>query len=307
LLQITTQQLEYLVAVADAPTWADAATALQVSPSALSQGLSQLERRIGVPLFDRQGRRRVLHPLASEVLAYARRVVAETRDLGRWAESANGGRAGQLRVGMIDIAAVALFGSTLHRFGRRRPDLDLHLAVAPSASLCQQLLAGELALAVVVEPPRNTGELQLTPLLEDELAVYGPRGLPTTQPEGWGPWVTFPASSHTRQLVAGRLAERGARFDVVAESHQPEVLREMVSLGMGWTVLPVLQAEAVPNPLQRAWPEPLMSRRLVVARRQGAFANPAAAALLDDLVAEAQRRPERPGPPATTRSSRPRS
>jgi DNA-binding transcriptional LysR family regulator len=243
-----------------------------------------------VPLFDRQGRRRVLHPLATEVLAYARRVVADTRDLARWAQDVNAGRAGGLWVGMIDLAAVALFGSTLQQFGRRRPDLDLHLAVAPSAALCDQLLAGQLALAVVVEPPRNTGELELTPLLRDELAVYAPRGQGSDRPEDWGPWVTFPSSSHTRQLVARHLAERGARFEVVAESHQPEVLREMVSLGMGWTVLPVLQAEAVPNPLERVRPEPLMSRQLVIARRPGAFANPAADALAAELVAAAATR-----------------
>jgi DNA-binding transcriptional LysR family regulator len=289
--QISTQQLEYLVAVADAPTWADAAAGLGVSPSALSQGLSQLERRIGVPLFDRHGRRRVLHPLASEVLAYARRVVADTRGLARWAGAVRGGGAGGLRVGMIDLAAVALFGPTLQRFRRQRPQLDLHLAVAPSAQLCEQLLAGELAMAVVVEPARNTGDLLLTPLLSDDLAVYAPHGQRSDQaPETWGPWVTFPASSHTRQLVARSLAERGVPFEVVAESHQPEVLRQLVSLGMGWTVLPVLQAETMPNPLRRARPEPLASRRLVVARRPGSLANPAADALLADLVAEAATR-----------------
>ena len=61
---LTIRQLEYLVAVAEAPTWAEAADVVGVSPSALSQGLAELERRVGVELFDRVGRRRVLRPEA---------------------------------------------------------------------------------------------------------------------------------------------------------------------------------------------------------------------------------------------------
>jgi DNA-binding transcriptional LysR family regulator len=84
------------------------------------------------------------------------------------------------------------------------------------------------------------------------------------------------------------LAELGASFEVVAESHQPEVLRGMVALGMGWTILPVAQAEAGPHPLRRAQPEPLMSRQLVVARRFGAAPDPAADALVERMAERAR-------------------
>ena len=297
-LHLTTQQLEYLVAVTDAPTWAEAAAALGVTPSALSQGLSQLERRVGVPLFDRDGRRRVLHPGAEPVLHYARRVLGETRDLARWARAVGGGEAGQLRVGMIDLAAVGPFGPTVQAFRHDRPEVELHLAVAPSAVLGEQVVAGDLALAVMVEPVPNRGDLDLLPLWRDDLGLYAPEGRPAGPPSSWGPWVTFPATSHTRRLIGRRLAEVGAAFDVVAESHQPEVLRSMVALGLGWTVLPVTQAEAGPNPLRRAQPDPLMSRQLVVARRFGAAPDPAADALVARLVARAgQLRPlAAPGP-----------
>lgn len=288
-LHLTTQQLEYLVAVSDAPTWAEAAASLGVTQSALSQGLSQLERRVGVPLFDRTGRRRVLHPGAGPVLRYARRVLGETQDLARWARAVGAGEAGQLRVGMIDLAAVGPFGPTVQRFRRDRPEVELHLAVAPSAVLGEQVLAGELSLAVMVGPNPNRGDLDLLPLWRDDLGLYAPEGQPAGPPSTWGPWVTFPATSHTRRLIGRRLAEAGADFEVVAESHQPEVLRSMVALGLGWTVLPVAQAEAAPNPLRRAQPEPLMSRQLVVARRFGAAPDAAADTLVDLLVAQAVR------------------
>ena len=50
---ITVAQLQYLVAAVDAETWSEAATRLDVSQSALSQGLAELQRRVGIELFDR--------------------------------------------------------------------------------------------------------------------------------------------------------------------------------------------------------------------------------------------------------------
>ena len=51
---LSIRQLEYLVAVAEEPTWALAAQRVGVSASALSQGLAELERRVGVALFERE-------------------------------------------------------------------------------------------------------------------------------------------------------------------------------------------------------------------------------------------------------------
>ena len=78
------RQLEYVLAVSRSATWAEAAASLGVTPSALSQGLAELERRVGVPIFDREGRRRPIRSSAEPVLDHARQVVALTGDLAAW-------------------------------------------------------------------------------------------------------------------------------------------------------------------------------------------------------------------------------
>jgi len=97
--------------------------------------------------------------------------------------------------------------------------------------------------------------------------------------------VTFPAGSRTRAIVADALRDRGAPFEVVAESHQPEVLAEMVRLGVGWTVLPVIQAERGPDPLVRAVRAVLTTRTLAAAQRADRAPTPAADALVALLSA----------------------
>ncbi|MFM7685048.1 MAG: LysR family transcriptional regulator substrate-binding protein [Actinomycetota bacterium] len=53
----------------------------------------------------------------------------------------------------------------------------------------------------------------------------------------------FPGDSLTRTAIDRRLRQIGAPLVVEMESHQPEVLVEMVRMGLGWTVLPTAQAE----------------------------------------------------------------
>ena len=276
---LTVQQLDYLVAVVDAPTWADAAARLGVTPSALSQGLAELERRVGVPLFERDGRRRVLAPSAAPVLEHARDVLARTRDLADWSARTRAGRAGDLRVGMIDAAAVHHYPEVLRRFRQQRPDVELRLTVAPSGALLASLSRGALDVVVCVEPPSPIDGLTALPVRTDELAVYAPPSASRGRASTWGPWVTFPSGSHTRALIDGALRQRGAPFDVVAESHQPEVLREMVVLGLGWTVLPTVQAGRL-RPVCS-----LTKRALVMARRAAAAPNASADALAAAVLA----------------------
>ncbi|MEM9203924.1 MAG: LysR family transcriptional regulator, partial [Actinomycetota bacterium] len=258
---LSIRQLEYLVAVSTEPSWAEAAATVGVSPSALSQGLSELERRVGVPLFDREGRRRTLRATAEPVLAHARQVVALTGDLADWAERTRTGRAGELRVGMIDAAAVGHYPDVLRRFRADHADLHLTLRVAPSGELLDELEAGSIDLAVVVEGRARRG-VRTEPLLDEPLAVFTPtRGLPRST-EAWGPWVLFAEGSHTRAIAEEALQRLGAPTTIVAESNQPEVLRTMVELGVGSTVLPVVQAGADFGPGRV-----IAERTLVLARR----------------------------------------
>jgi DNA-binding transcriptional LysR family regulator len=130
---LSIRQLDYLVAVADAPSWAVAAQRVGVSPSALSQGLAELERRIGVPLFERDGRRRRLRDTAAPVVSHARQVLGLTGDLADWADRLRDGGTGRLRLGMIDAVAVGHHSEVVRTFRLEHPEVDLRLRVAPSA------------------------------------------------------------------------------------------------------------------------------------------------------------------------------
>lgn len=277
---LSVQQLDYLVAVHESPTWADAAAHLGVTPSALSQGLAELERRLGVALFERDGRRRVPTEAAAVVLEHAQAVIARTQDLARWAERRRAGTAGVVRVGMIDAAATIHCADGLAAFRHERPDVDLRLQVSPSGELLKDLVAAHLDVVVCVQPAVLPEGVVATRLLDEDLAVFAPVD---SNARAWGPWVTYPVGSQTRALVDNALRRAGKSVNVVAESHQPEVLAQMVALGIGWSVLPVAQVERFGVDLRRVGDDAFTRRTLLVVRRAGGPADPTVDALVAAL------------------------
>lgn len=270
------------MAVADHPTWALAAASVGVSPSALSQGLAELERRIGVTMFERDGRRRLVRGSVTPVVDHARQVLALTGDLVDWASRIRTATAGSVRVGMVDIAAVVRYPSVIADFRRSRPDVDLRLVVAPSRSLLEALRAGELDVVVCVEPSTAIVGVRTEPLCVESLVVVAPAGSNLDDRRNWGPWLLFPVGSHTRAQVDEALRrDLGTAVHVAAESHQPDVLARMVEFGLGWTVLP---AEQIPHDVSVELGPQLLDRRLVVARRDGAVSDPVAGEFIDRLV-----------------------
>lgn len=279
-------QLAYLVAALDRGGWTDAASVLGVSTSAFAQGIAELERRLGVVLFTKEGRNRVPTHEAHTAARYARTALAELDALDRWANEIRTGDAGQIRAGMIDTAAIHHFGETLVRFRSIHPEVSVQLSVSSSARLFDDLRAGELDVVVAVRPPETEG-LELRPLVSEPLYVYAPPGTAVGKPATWGPWVGFPADSRTRSLVTRELRKRGTVVNVIAESSQPAVLCEMVRLGMGWTVLSAVDAEREPHFLQRAVEAPVAERELTLARRADRLPTEALIRFISMLMSEA--------------------
>lgn len=217
--------------------------------------------------------------------AAAERILADLDQVARWLRAVGTGRMGRLRIGMIDIAAVHHCRDAVDTFRSAHPELDLGWTVAPTGELLARLERNDLDVAVCVDPG-GVGPFDSTPLLRDDLAVYAP---PTAEvppsPKQWGPWLLFPASSRTRVAIDRRLREVGAPLVVEMESHQPEVLVEMVRLGLGWTVLPTAQAEhgGAQRPV-RITAEPLLSRTISAVTRRGGALHPAVAPFIAALT-----------------------
>ncbi len=270
------QQLLYLDAVGRLGHFANAAEQLSVSQPALSQGLRSLERSIGAPLFERVGRRRQLTALGEETLAFARRVLAEAATFEGRLDERLAGRAGPLRLGLIDAAALYLLTGELQSFRQRYPEIDLRLTVETSDRLINLVDAYELDMAIVVGPAPNTTAVQVA---SEPLYIYGP---PLDHAAEAERWVLYPERSRTRQYIDQALAQLGVVPTVDNESSNPSVIAQLVRLGAGWTILPAGIAESISEPLTRR-SEAIAHRPLFAVRRATSSLSPQARSLLAEF------------------------
>ena len=181
---------------------------------------------------------------------------------------------------MIDAAAVGHYPGVIAGFRERHPTVEFRLQVAPSGPLLDELESGRLDLVLCVEPATPRRGIRTERIMGEELAIITRGESVPRDPSRWGPWVLFAAGSHTRSVIEQALISLGAPLNVVTESNQPEVLRAMVALGEGWTVLPKVQAG---DGLRVG--RVIAERNLVLARRDGAAVDPVAEMFADAVLA----------------------
>lgn len=278
-LNLHLQHLNYLRCVASSPTLSAAAAALNVSQPALSQALDEIERRLGLTLFERVGRRRVLNQDGEAVARFASEILGRTEHFAAELHRRREGQGGVLRVGAIDAGSLYILPEALRRFRRAAPGVDLRLTVGTSSELEDAVLRHELDLAFVIGDTHQDERLHREPLLQEQLFLYGPPG--RRRPAEDDDWVLYPAGSHTREEIDRELAAHGWVPRVRLESSNPQVLRQMVALGFGWSVLPRAVAESGPEPLEPARVRPVAHRGIVVARRAAVGEDPRAETFLE--------------------------
>lgn len=225
------RSLRCLLEVEQRGSFTEAAWEMGISQPALSHSLAQLSRRLGAPLFRKDGRRRVLTEAGERAARYADQVLGQTTDLLRWLESWEKGEVGTLRVGMIDTAGLYTLPAGLSRLRQEHASIDLQLVVADSAELLSMLDGYRIDLAFVVGPAG--ARYNSTPITTERMHIYSPQS-----PETPSGWALYPPGSRTRMLLDQGLAQLDIQPQVALESTNPTVLRQMAVLGYARTVLP---------------------------------------------------------------------
>jgi DNA-binding transcriptional LysR family regulator len=124
----------------------------------------------------------------------------------------------------------------------------------------------ELDLAFVIAPAGE--DLEAVPVRTEALHVYAPPAAREVAADA--EWALYPSGSHTRQLIDEGLRRLGVTPRVMLESGNPEVLRQVVALGLGWSVLPTAVAEGDVTAGRAARGAQVAARTLLGVRRAGA-------------------------------------
>ena len=166
------RQLRYFAAIHEEGSLARAAERERVAVSALSRHLANLEAELGSRLFDREprgvrptGAGQRLYDHARAILRAMAAAEADLRDEGREV-------AGDVSVGMAYSAVKAIGVALMQRVLADYPKLKLSLSESLSGSTLLHLLASEVDLAMVYNPPQEP-RLRAQPVLEERMVLIG--------------------------------------------------------------------------------------------------------------------------------------
>ena len=148
------RQLQYAAAVAELGGFRKAADACRVSQPSLSAQIAQLERALGVQLFERDARGVRVTAAGEAVLARARQVLLAASDLNEAALQRADPLRGTLRIGVIPTVCPYLLPEVAPALHRALPNLAIVWSEDKTPTLVKQIAEARLDAAIVARDPR---------------------------------------------------------------------------------------------------------------------------------------------------------
>lgn len=238
------RQLRYFVALATHQHYGKAAGVLHVTQPALSRQIQLLEEELGVQLFTRHARgaaptdeARLLLERAVFLLRYTEQM---TSDLQARQREPRGPVAVGLSPGLAQQLTVLLTKAVLQRF----PDVRLRIIEGFAPSLQDMLAAGEVDVALLIEPVERA-RLQCVPLMKEQVCLiarhddarFGKANRVRVRELAGVPLVmTGLVKSGVRLELEAAAARAKIELKQVVEVETAEVARRLVMDGVGLTV-----------------------------------------------------------------------
>lgn len=170
-MDVDLRDLELLSVLDEAGTLTRAAGRLFVSQPALSQRLAKMETRLGVPLFDRDGRRLVANDAGRRMLLAASAVLGELASARRDIDDLRAGRHRRVRVTAQCTTAYHWLPDVVRAFREQHPGVEVRIEQVPGDDPVRALLEDRVDVALLAKPDRLMEHIEARPLFDDQMVA----------------------------------------------------------------------------------------------------------------------------------------
>ncbi|MGO4623652.1 LysR family transcriptional regulator [Ensifer sp. 2YAB10] len=243
-MNITLRQLRAFIAVAELGQFNVAARNLHLTQSAVSILIRDLEREIGVRLFDRHTRMVSLTLVGQEFLPQARKIMKDLElAVGDVRDNAS------LKRGQVTIAAAIVLAATvvppiIARFLNKYPEISVNIRDMPEEQITPALKRHEVDIAVGTLSEEDP-EIAATPLLRDKLMLVcrEDHRFAKRKSVRWAELkdealITLAASNPLRNIVEHNLIRVVPNYRPKYEVRFSTAAISMIAAGMGVSILP---------------------------------------------------------------------
>lgn len=239
-------QLKYFQVVARLENVTRAAEELHIAQPSLSKTIARLEESVGVPLFERQGRRIRLNQFGEIFLRRVKRSFSELEQGQREVADLAGLERGSVTVG---ATTSQLLPNLFREYLTHYPHVKIRLLqVTGRLEIPERLMNGEIDLCISslpIEQPIGQAEIHCEPLITEEIFLAVPanhrlagRNSIQLNEIANDPFISLTTEDGIRTITNDFCRQAGFMPNIVFESSTPEVIRSLVKAGLGVAFLP---------------------------------------------------------------------
>ena len=283
-----TQSLRAFLAVVDHGSFSLAADALHLTQSAISKRIQQLEQQLQSPLFDRHNRTVSPTESGQTLLPRARQILALLDDTRTAVSNLSGEVSGQLKLATSHHIGLHRLPPYLRKFTHAHPaaTLQLHFMGSEGAYQAVQQRQVELALTTLMENPG--ADISQTVIWQDPLkCVCSPDHhlarihSPSLKQLSEQAAILPERQTITFELINRIFYQQQLTLTTPMPTNYLETIKMMVSVGLGWSLLPASMVDEQLHTLQ--WPAQPIQRQLGIVHLQQRTLSNAAQAFLKRL------------------------
>ena len=235
--------LKNFLAITRHKSVAAAAREIGLTAAAAGQQLQQLEKEIGLELFDRTKRSLTLNAHGRSLIEPIQEIVARYEALG---SSLKSDLSGTIVLGALVSTLMGAFGKTLNELKQSFPSLEVKLIAGLSSDFLDQVLESSLDAAIVTESPYTLPQnVQWTELYKEPMILISPvspskrkTGASNTDPKL--PFIRFERNTWTGHLVDQTIKANKLLIQEGMELNSVEAIIELVRQGLGYSIVPKL-------------------------------------------------------------------
>jgi DNA-binding transcriptional LysR family regulator len=222
---------------------AAAAREIGLTAAAAGQQLQQLEKEIGLELFDRTKRSLTLNAHGRSLIEPIQEIVARYEALGSDLKS---DLSGTIVLGALVSTLMGAFGKTLNELKQSFPSLEVKLIAGLSSDFLDQVLEGSLDAAIVTESPYALPQnVQWTELYKEPMILISPapaskRKSNVSYADSKLPFIRFERNTWTGHLVDQTIKANKLSIQEGMELNSVEAIIELVRQGLGYSIVPKL-------------------------------------------------------------------
>ena len=237
--------LKAFMAVAKQGSFSRAADDLFLTQPAVSKRIVKLENQLKTQLFDRIGRNVYLTVAGQHLLPKAKAILEAMANTADELTNLSGRVGGQLRIATSHHISLHRLPAPLRKFIALYPHVELDIQFAESEVIYEGLLHGRWQLGIITLNPEPHAQLQQQAIWQDKMKFVAAPDHPLNQQRAvkLSQLSSFPAllsktSTFTRSIVEQDFAAQNLALNVAMSTNNLDTIRMMVSIGMGWSILP---------------------------------------------------------------------